>query len=82
MSVTCPLECLEVACGDEPWVGWVSVMVAVSIILSLLLTYLLRSRCVTITCGCIRCDRDPVKMEAASEPSVTLATVMSRVEEE
>ena len=67
-AMSCSIECIHAAtraCDEEePWMAITSVIVASSVIASLVLTYMLKSRCTQIRCACLRIDRNPVELES------------------
>jgi len=69
MSVVCPVECVSIACPSSDFIERngsfiLMIVAAVSGISGIILTYFLKSRCTTIRCFCITCDRDVVTLDA------------------
>ena len=69
MSLACPLECVQLVCDKEDFVeangAWVLSIVGMAIAcFGTLFTYFLRSRCKTIKCACLECDRNVVELDA------------------
>lgn len=70
MSVVCPVECVAIACPHADFIERngsfiLMIVAAMSGFAGIFLTYFLRSRCTTIRCCCVTCDRDVIDLDAA-----------------
>ncbi len=79
MSVVCPVECVSITCPRSDFIERngsfiLMIVAAVGGLAGIVLTYFLKSRCTTIRCFCITCDRDVVTLDAEhatiDQPSV------------
>lgn len=69
MSVVCPVECVSIACPRADFIERngsfiLMIVAAASGFAGIFFTYFLKSRCTTIRCFCITCDRDVVTLDA------------------
>lgn len=69
--MTCPLECVNIACEKPDWLSThESFVLTIFGILGagfgVLFTYFLKSRCKSINCGCISCERDVLQLQPTS----------------
>jgi hypothetical protein len=67
MSIECPIECVRSACPDPDWLekhnGFVLTLVAsFSAAVGVVLSYFLKSRCSTIDCCGMKCNREVVEL--------------------
>lgn len=70
-EMLCPLECINHACPPPDFIErngtWVLTLVGVGTsFVGALLAYFLRSRCKTVNCCCVKCEREVVQLESQS----------------
>lgn len=74
--VECPIECVRSACPDPDFVekngAWLLTVIGVfATCIGTVFAYLLKSRCKTIKCCGVACDRDVVALSPKSIEVVT-----------